>query len=133
MNITITGHHITVTDMLEAYVRDKIAKPMRHFDKTQSIHVKLIHDKQRSNACHAEAILRVSGQEMFVKADSDDLHQAINKMADMLTRQVRKHKTRLEKRYGGHQKFEAVDVFAKDVSGNYEDYLEYDELHMKVS
>ena len=115
MNIFVTGHHITVDSALEEYVKDKLAKPLRHFDQIQSLHVKLTKDnakKDSNDSCHAEAILRVSGQEMFVKAESEEMHKSINEMADMLTRQVRKHKTRLEKRYGGHQKFNVEEIEA---------------------
>jgi len=46
----------------------------------------------------AEAIMRVSGQEMFVQAYEDDMYKAINEMADKLDRQVRKYKTRQERK-----------------------------------
>lgn len=111
MNLSITGHHVSITDSLEQTVREKLAKPLRHFDQIQSIQVILTRDHHHTEATHAgtkayqaEAILRVSGQEMFVKAASDDMYKSIGEMADMLTRQVRKHKTRLERRHQGDKR-----------------------------
>lgn len=40
---------------------------------------------------------------MFVKSSADDIYHAIGDMADMLTRQVRKHKTRLERQGVKHR------------------------------
>ncbi|MDO5651922.1 MAG: ribosome-associated translation inhibitor RaiA [Moraxella sp.] len=128
MNIKITGHHISVSPELETLVMEKLAKPLRHFDQIQSIQVILSHDHNRTNACHAEAILRVSGQEMFVKADSDDMRDAIGGMADMLTRQVRKHKTRLERRHmaeAGKGKHPPAEVMSDDEIDEIDDYDEY--------
>ncbi|OOR92798.1 ribosomal subunit interface protein [Moraxella caviae] len=100
MNIFINGHHLAITERTKAEVHEKLAKCLRHFDQIQSIHVILSKDGTQmdgKNSYQAEAILRVSGQEMFVKASADELYPAIGEMADMLTRQVRKHKTRLER------------------------------------
>ncbi|MDO4250686.1 MAG: ribosome-associated translation inhibitor RaiA [Moraxella sp.] len=120
MNLSITGHHITVTEALEQTVKEKLAKPLRHFDQIQSIQVILSRDHHHSEAVHAgakayhaEAILRVSGQEMFVKATEDDMYKAIGEMADMLTRQVRKHKTRLERRHQGDKRADLMALAAE--------------------
>lgn len=121
MNIFINGHHITVSERMEVEVREKIAKCLRHFDQIQSIHVILSKDNNHNESSHrgknmyqAEAVLRVAGQEMFVKATADDMFVAIGQMADMLTRQVRKHKTRLErqgvKHRGRHQDFVTIST-----------------------
>ncbi|TWV84687.1 ribosome hibernation-promoting factor, HPF/YfiA family [Moraxella sp. VT-16-12] len=106
MNIFIKSHHLDITDKMNQEVHDKLDKCTRHFDQIQSIHVTLSKDgsdSQRKDAYKAEAILRVAGQEMFVKSSADDIYHAIGDMADMLTRQVRKHKTRLERQGVKHR------------------------------
>lgn len=141
MNLTITSHHLTVTDALRHTVEEKLAKPLRHFDKIQSIQVILSRDNNHSdpthggkNAHNAEAILRVSGQEMFVKASGDDMYAVIGEMADMLTRQVRKHKTRLEKRTPHHDKRRAAEYFsAQDVMDEQDETVAWGLFaHLKV-
>ena len=102
MNVTIRGHHITVTEAMNNVVHDKLAKIARHFDQIQSIQVILSLDNSGASdggqkSHKAEAIMRVSGQEMFVQALEDDMYKAINEMADKLDRQVSKYKTRLER------------------------------------
>ncbi len=120
MNVSISGHHISVTEAMDNAVREKLVKVERHFDQIQSIQVILSRDHHHSEAVHAgakayhaEAILRVSGQEMFVKATEDDMYKAIGEMADMLTRQVRKHKTRLERRHQGDKRADLMALAAE--------------------
>lgn len=101
MNVSISGHHISVTDAMKAAVNERLEKIERHYDQIQSVQVILSLDhsgpSERGRKIHkAEAIMRVSGQEMFVQAYDDDMYKAINDMADKLDRKVRKHKTRLE-------------------------------------
>lgn len=105
MNVSISGHHISITEAMKSAVMDKLAKVERHFDQIQSIKIILSLNNHRSDGSHsgknnhkAEALLRVSGQEMFVQACDDDMYQAINSMADKLDRQVRKYKTRIERK-----------------------------------
>ena len=105
MNISITGHHITVTEAMKTAVMEKLEKVSRHFDQIQSIKVILTLDNHHSEASHsgknnhkAEAIMRVAGQEMFVQACDDDMYHAINAMSEKLVRQVRKYKTKIERK-----------------------------------
>ncbi|MFZ2842725.1 ribosome hibernation-promoting factor, HPF/YfiA family [Psychrobacter sp.] len=97
MNVSISGHHISITDSMDTAIREKLEKVERHFDQIQSIQVILSLDNSSAQKSHkAEAIMRVSGKEMFVQALDDDMYKAINEMADKLDRQVRKYKTKLE-------------------------------------
>lgn len=121
MNISISGHHISVTDAMQAAVMEKLEKVGRHFDQIQSIKVILTLDNHHSEASHsgknnhkAEAIMRVAGQEMFVQAADDDMYQAINAMSEKLVRQVRKYKTKIEKK-DRHLKREMVSNDPSDL------------------
>lgn len=103
MNVSISGHHISITDAMDKAVREKLEKVERHFDQIQSIKVILSLDNSGASdggkkTHKAEAIMRVAGQEMFVQALEDDMYKAINDMADKLDRQVRKYKTRQDRK-----------------------------------
>ena len=103
MNVSISGHHITVTDAMKTFINDKLEKIERHFDQIQSIQVILSLDNSGAadggkKSHKAEAIMRVSGKEMFVQSFDDDMYKAINDMADKLDRQVRKYKTRNDRK-----------------------------------
>ncbi len=103
--ISISGHHIAISDSMKDAVMDKLKKVERHFDQIQSIKVILSLDNHHSEASHtghdnhkAEAIMRVAGQEMFVSVSSDDMYRAISEMADKLDRQIRKYRTKIERK-----------------------------------
>ncbi len=123
MNVSISGHHITVTDAMNAAVSEKLEKIERHFDQIQSIQVILSLDNSGASdggqkSHKAEAIMRVSGKEMFVQAFDDDMYKAINDMSDKLERQVRKYKTRQEskKTQGAGREGRYVDSDIADVA-----------------
>lgn len=123
MNVSISGHHITVTDAMNAAVSEKLEKIARHFDQIQSIQVILSLDNSGASdggqkSHKAEAIMRVSGKEMFVQAFDDDMYKAINDMSDKLERQVRKYKTRQEskKTQGAGREGRYVDSDIADVA-----------------
>ncbi len=99
MQLSITGHHIDVTDALRNYVTEKLQKLERHFDHITNVHVVLSVEKLRHRA---EATIHISGAEVFADSDCDDLYAAIDKLTDKLDRQVIKHKEKLEDRH--HQR-----------------------------
>jgi len=89
MQMTISGHHIDVTDGLRVHVQEKFEKLHRHIDHITNIEVTLIVEKQSHKA---EANLHVSGADLFASAENDDMYAAIDALADKLDRQIIKHK-----------------------------------------
>jgi len=89
MQLTVSGHHIDITDALRMHVSDKFDKLQRHIDHITKIEVTLIVEKQLHKA---EAGLHVSGADLFASAESDDMYAAIDALADKLDRQIIKHK-----------------------------------------
>lgn len=98
MQLSISGHHVDVTDALKNYTEDKLAKLERHFDNITNVHVVLSVEKVKQRA---EATMHVSGAELFADADSDDMYAAIDALADKLDRQLLKHKEKLVSRHHG--------------------------------
>ena len=47
MQITITGHHLDITESLRDYVNEKLARLERHFDQVTNIDVVLTVEKLR--------------------------------------------------------------------------------------
>ena len=89
MQLTVSGHHIEVTDGLRNHVSDKLQKLQRHIDHITNVAVTLIVEKQVHKA---EATVHISGADLFASCESDDMYAAIDAMADKLDRQVIKHK-----------------------------------------
>ncbi len=93
MQLSISGHHIEVTDALKDYVSDKMLKLERHSDDITSIQAILTVEKNRQMA---EARIHVKGADLFANAESEDMYAAIDLLADKLDRQVLKHKEKMK-------------------------------------
>ena len=89
MQVSVTGHHVEVTDSLRNHVEEKIAKLKRHFDNVTDVHVILTVEKLEQKA---EATVQISGAKLFADDVQVDMYQAIDNMIDKLDRQIIKHK-----------------------------------------
>ncbi len=89
MQVSVTGHHVEVTDSLRTHVEEKISKLKRHFDNVTDVHVILTVEKLEQKA---EATVQVSGAKLFANDIQEDMYQAIDNMVDKLDRQIIKHK-----------------------------------------
>jgi putative sigma-54 modulation protein len=89
MQVSITGHHVEVTESLKVYVNEKIGKLKRHFDNVTDVHVILTVEKLEQNA---EATVQISGAKLFAEDTKADMYAAIDSMVDKLDRQIIKHK-----------------------------------------
>ncbi len=89
MQISVTGHHVEVTDSLRNHVEEKIGKLKRHFDNVTDVHVILTVEKLEQKA---EATVQISGAKLFADDVQEDMYQAIDNMVDKLDRQIIKYK-----------------------------------------
>ena len=89
MQISVTGHHIDVTQPLKSYVDTKFERLERHFDNVTNVHVILSVEKLRQKA---EATLHINGASVFADSVHEDMYAAIDGLIDKLDRQVLKHK-----------------------------------------
>ena len=96
MQLSITGHHVGITQALHDYVAEKLQKLERHYDRITNAHVVLSIEKLQQRA---EATVHLSGAELFAESDSDDMYAAIDKLVDKLDRQILKHKEKLVDRH----------------------------------
>lgn len=95
MQISVSGHHIEVTNPLRQYVETKLDKLERHFDRITNVHVILSVEKLRQKA---ESTIRTPEGEVFADAESEDLYAAIDLLADKLDRQLIKKKEKMTER-----------------------------------
>lgn len=89
MQMTISGHHLTITDPIREYVTAKLSKLERHYEQITLIAVILTVDKLVQKA---EATVHATGADLFANAEHDDLYAAIDALSDKLDRQIIKHK-----------------------------------------
>ncbi|MGI2113089.1 hypothetical protein CXF78_18150 [Shewanella sp. 11B5] len=89
MQISLTGHHVEITESLREYIQGKFSKLERHFDQIHNVHVVLNVEKLQQKA---EAKINVNGAEIFAMSENTDMYAAIDALIDKLDRQVIKHK-----------------------------------------
>ncbi|QOW47096.1 MULTISPECIES: ribosome hibernation-promoting factor, HPF/YfiA family [Acinetobacter] len=99
MQITIRGHHLSITPAIEDDIRGKFAQMVKHLDQVNSMQVKLSKDHQldkiskKGSANHiAEAIVRLPGVELFAQATADDMYTSIKKLTEKLKKQLQRHR-----------------------------------------
>ena len=89
MQITISGHHVDVTDPLREYVQTKFDRLQRHYSQITQVEVTLNVEKLVHKA---ESRVHIAGKDLFAHAESDDMYAAIDALTDKLDRQLIKHK-----------------------------------------
>lgn len=92
MQLSVSGHHVDITDSLRDYVETKIERLERHFDIVSDVHCILTVEKLRHKA---EAKVNVNGGTIYADATEEDMYAAIDGLVDKLDRRVRKHKEKL--------------------------------------
>ncbi len=103
MQVQVTGRHFEITPAIEGYVREKLERLERHFDKVHDVHVILSVEKLVRSA---EGTVHVNGSNLHAEAEHEDMYAALDALADKLDRQVRKHKEKLTNhhREEGHRR-----------------------------
>jgi len=94
MQISVTGHHLEVTEALKNYVQSKFEKLERHIDHVTDVHVILSVEKVDQKA---EATVQISGAKLFAEDHQEDMYAAIDGLVDKLNRQIVKHKEKTSK------------------------------------
>jgi len=95
MKFNIIGRKMTVNEKKEEYITKKIGK-LDKFFKTEPearIVIGSVKDKE-----YIEATIYSDGVIVRAEAEQDDIFSAIDKAVDIIERQIRKNKTKLEKK-----------------------------------
>ena len=95
MNINIIGRQVTISDDMKEFVEKKLAKFDRYFPKGADAAVTF--RKVRDNVC-AEITITVGGTLFRGEEKSAEYKNALTRAIDVIEGQIRKNKTRLEKR-----------------------------------
>jgi putative sigma-54 modulation protein len=98
MNIIISGRKIEVTDPLKEKVRKKLGKLDKFFNEGTYANVTLEVEKGRHRV---EVTIPFNGIILRAEEENHDMYVAIDRITDIIERQIRKNRTRLEKRLRG--------------------------------
>jgi putative sigma-54 modulation protein len=105
MKFTITEKKVQVSDEMRGYAEKKIGKLDRFFKKESEAAIMFTVERGRHIA---EVTLKNNGIYYRVSESTSDMHATIDSAAAAIERQIRKHKTRLDKRLRS-------GAFARDV------------------
>ena len=96
MNIQFVGKNVEVTDALKEVTEKKLSKLEKYFQ--ESISGNVTFSTQKNNKT-IEVTIDIPGTIIRAEETSDDMYASIDKSVDVLERQIRKYKTKLQKKY----------------------------------
>lgn len=126
--VTITVRHESVTDSIREFVEKKINSI--HLDYPKIIEARAILDVQKNR--HIAEIVLFCANHIVIDASTEgkDMYAAIDETISKIARRMRKHKTRLMKRYKvkPEQSIKHLDekVFAANILDTHEDETDVD-------
>lgn len=97
MNFSIRGDRIEVTEALREYVEKKLGRLERYFEAppTSDVNVKLSVIREKQNV---EVTIPLTGVLLRAEERSDDMYASIDLVVDKLERQIRKYKTKVNRK-----------------------------------
>lgn len=107
MKLNYTGKNMDITDALRDVTNKKLSKLDKYFQKDIEGNVTFSSEKNRKII---EVTINLPGTIIRAEESTDDMYVSIDKAVDILERQIRKYKTRLQKRYKNNEtiRFENV-------------------------
>lgn len=115
MKITVNGKNIEVTAALRSTVEKKIIKLEKYFNPEITAHVTLSVQKNRQIV---EVTIPFNGVILRGEEVNDDMYASIDLVVDKIERQIRKQKTKLQKRnYGNSLRYQEIpDVKSEEAN-----------------
>lgn len=97
MNFNIRGQNIEVTESLKDYVEKKLSKLERYFETppASEVHVTLNVIKGLQTV---EVTIPLTGVVLRAEEKNNDMYASIDLVIDKLERQIRKHKTKVNRK-----------------------------------
>ena len=96
MNINIRGDKIEVTDSIKNYVKEKLVRLDKYFDEPNKIDAHVL-IRVRNGEEIIEVTIPTSRFTLRAEEKNNDLYAAIDLVIDVLERQIRKNKTKLNR------------------------------------
>lgn len=97
MNINIRGDKIEVTDSIKNYVKEKLVRLEKYFDEPNTIDAHVLVRVRNGNEI-IEVTIPTGKFTLRAEEKNEDLYAAIDLVVDVLERQIRKNKTKLNKK-----------------------------------
>lgn len=99
LNFNIRGENIEVTPAIREHVESKVSKLERYFtdgaNATAHVNLKVYNDKQTK----VEITIPMKNLTLRAEERHDDMYAAVDLIVDKLERQIRKYKTRVNRKF----------------------------------
>ncbi|GLC87785.1 ribosome hibernation-promoting factor, HPF/YfiA family [Lysinibacillus piscis] len=99
LNYNIRGENIEVTPAIREYVENKIDKVERYFSEdvnaNANVNLKVYNDKQTK----VEVTIPMKNLTLRAEERHNDMYAAVDLIVDKLERQIRKHKTKVNRKF----------------------------------
>ncbi|HSH34623.1 ribosome hibernation-promoting factor, HPF/YfiA family [Schnuerera sp.] len=96
MKLNFVGKNMEVTEALKNVTEKKLGKLDKYFQKDAEGNVAYSVERNRKII---EVTINLPGTILRTEESSDDMYASIDNAVDVLERQIRKHKTKLQRRY----------------------------------
>lgn len=96
VRVVVTFRHTRPTPPLKSYAEEKIKRIGKYFYRPVDAHVVLSVDSKERHL--AEVTLQARRLSLHSRGQTTDLYSAIDSVVDKIEHQVRKHKSRLQKK-----------------------------------
>ena len=98
LHFTIRGENIEVTPAIRSYIEDKVSKITRYFDRDYETNVHVNIKTYQDNTAKCEVTIPLPQITIRAEETSESLYASIDLVVDKLERQIRKHKTKLNRK-----------------------------------
>ncbi|MDF2546598.1 MAG: ribosomal subunit interface protein [Anaerosolibacter sp.] len=99
MRVRVSGRNLAVTDALKDTINNKLEKFGKYFKEDTEAQATLSVEKNRQIF---EITIPINGSILRAEESTEDMYASVDKAIDKLNRQIEKYKTKLEKKYKGH-------------------------------
>ncbi len=96
MRIITSGKDVEITEALRERIEKKVGKLDRYLGESEEVQVRL--SQQRGNRNTVEITIAFDGIILRAEETSSDMYTSIDHAIDIVIRQIRRHRTKLEKR-----------------------------------
>lgn len=119
MKITVIGKNMEVTNALRNIVEKKISRLDRYFNPEVEGHATLSVQKTRQTI---EVSIHFNGVTLRSEESTDDMYTSLDLVVDKLERQIRKQKTKLERRiHEGSLKTQFIPTYVEEYNADSEE------------
>ncbi len=96
MEISVTGRHVDITEPMDKFVRDKVLRLERLYDRVDRANIVVCRESTRFRT---ELVLHADHKHTFVaQTEADEFNASVDLVIDKMERQLHEHKEKLRNR-----------------------------------